>query len=330
MYKGRNRPLKIVVLDGHTLNPGDLSWESLASLGEVKIYERTPSDLILSRIADVEVVLTNKTPLRADLLAQLPKLRYIGVLATGYDVVDVGAAAKHGIVVANVPSYGTASVAQSVFALLLELCHRVQRHSDAVFEGEWSRSPDWCFWNYPLVELAGKTMGIVGYGRIGQQVARIAQAFGMQVLAVRRSAATAEASSSSGVLCTDLNTLLHNSDVISLHCPLTADTEEMINHDSLQRMKRSAFLINTARGKLIREDDLAAALNRGTIAGAAIDVLATEPPAPDNPLLGTNNCIITPHLAWATKEARSRLMETAVTNVKAFLSGKPVNIVNNV
>jgi glycerate dehydrogenase len=318
--------MKIVVLDGYTLNPGDLSWEGLEALGDVTVYDRTPTELILERAAGAEILLTNKTPLRAETLHRLPDLRYIGVLATGYDVVDTKAAADKGIPVTNVPDYGTASVAQMVFALLLELCQRVQRHSDAVYNGEWAASPDFCFWKTPLVELAGKTLGIVGYGAIGEQVARIALAFGMKVVAARRSK-PAEAPFPNFAWA-ELPELFAVADVVSLHCPLTPETEGMINRGTLGRMKPGAFLINTARGKLIAEQDLADALNAGTIAGAGLDVLSVEPPSPDNPLLHARNCIITPHIAWASKEARARLLDTAVNNVRQYLNGQPKNVVN--
>jgi glycerate dehydrogenase len=323
--------MKIVVLDGYTLNPGDLSWHSLEELGDATIYERTPEERIIERASGAEIVLTNKTPLKAETLAKLPDLRYIGVLATGYDVVDIQAASRKQIVVTNVPEYGTKSVAQMVFALLLELCNKVQLHSDAVKRGEWARNPDWCFWKAPLIELAGKTMGIIGYGRIGEQVARIALAMGMNVVANRRSAnkhhpfVDLKGQSFQWV---DLQELLRISDVISLHCPLTQETKGLINKESLRLMKPTSFLINTARGGLVVDADLADALNHGVIAGAALDVLSKEPPGNDNPLLTAKNCLITPHIAWASKEARQRLLEIAVNNIQAFLEGKPVNVVN--
>jgi glycerate dehydrogenase len=323
--------MQIVVLDGYALNPGDLSWQPLQALGRVTIHERTPEEQIVSRAADAEIVLTNKTPLRAETLAQLPKLRYIGVLATGYDVVDIEAASRQGIVVTNVPEYGTHSVAQMVFALLLALCNHVDLHSQAVKNGEWSRNPDWCFWKAPLTQLAGKTMGIIGFGRIGEQVARIALAMGMKVAAHRRSPdplhPLIEAYGSS-FRWAALSELLETSDVISLHCPLTPETKGLINRERLQQMKPTAFLINTARGGLVVDGDLAEALNEGVIAGAALDVLSQEPPESDHPLFTAKNCILTPHIAWATKEAREKLLEIAAGNIRAFLEGKAVNVVN--
>jgi glycerate dehydrogenase len=319
--------VNIVVLDGYTLNPGDLDWGGLESLGNVTVYERTAATEIIERAADADIVLTNKTQLSAALLEQLPKLRYIGVLATGYNIVDIEAARARGIPVANIPTYGTHSVAQFVFALLLELCHRVQQHSDAVHAGEWDRCPDFCFTRSPLIELAGKTMGLIGLGRIGGQVARIANAFGMRVVAV--GSGKSNPAPVEGVEWVELERLLAESDVISLHCPLTASTEKLINAERLALMKRSALLINTSRGALINEQDLADALNNGRIAGAAVDVLSVEPSLPTNPLFSAANCLITPHIAWATKEARTRLMGTAVDNVQSFLSGQPTNVVNS-
>jgi glycerate dehydrogenase len=318
--------LNIVVLDGFALNPGDLSWGSLEELGELEVYDRTPPDLVVERAAHADIVLTNKTPLRADVLAKLPRLKLIGVLATGYDVVDVGTAGSRGIPVTNVPGYGTASVAQTVFALLLELCQRVRLHSDAVHAGAWSKSPDFTFHLAPLTELAGKTLGIVGYGSIGEQVGRIGSAFGMRIAAYRRT--PGEGRPIANFAWTDLPTLYRESDVISFHCPLTPETEGMVNKDSLAMMKRSVLLINTARGKLIVERDLAEALGNGTIAGAALDVLSVEPPPADHPLFGVERCLITPHMAWATKEARERLLATAIGNIHGFLAGRPVNVVN--
>ncbi|MDM5198998.1 D-2-hydroxyacid dehydrogenase [Fictibacillus enclensis] len=316
--------MNICVLDGYTLNPGDLSWSELSQIGETAVYDRTPEELIVERALYAEVVLTNKTPLSRATLEQLPHLKYIGVLATGFDVVDIRAAKERGIVVSNIPTYGTESVAQMVFALLLEHCHHIQRHSDAVMEGQWGRNPDWCFWNYPLVELAGKTMGIVGLGRIGLQTARIASAFGMRILAF--DAYHRDIDLPDFQWC-DLNELMKLSDVVSLHCPLTQETEGIINSEYLSIMKRSAIIINTSRGKLVNNKDLAKALNAGVIAGAGLDVLAVEPPEDTNPLLQAKNCIITPHIAWATKEARSRLLDLAVDNIKAFVVANPKNVV---
>lgn len=315
--------MKIVVLDGYTLNPGDLSWDGFERLGQVEVYDRTAPELAKERAREAHVVLTNKTPVRAELLAKLPALKYIGVLATGYDNVDVQTAGERGIAVTNVPGYGTESVAQTVFALLLELCQHVGLHDRSVKAGDWTASPDFSYWKTPLTELSGKTIGIVGYGRIGESVARIAHAFGMKVAAYKRHPYGAPPFD--GFEWTDLPELLEKSDVVSLHCPLTPDTEELINRDSLARMKRSAFLINTARGRLIEEQDLADCLNTGRIAGAGLDVLSAEPPPADHPLLSAANCIVTPHQAWATREARARLMATAVGNLEAFLAGKSAN-----
>jgi glycerate dehydrogenase len=318
--------MKIAVLDGHALNPGDLSWEGLRAIGELQVFDRTPENQIVARAHDAEIVLTNKTELSAQTLRQLKKTRYIGVLATGFDVVDVRVARELGITVTNVPTYGTASVAQFTFALLLELCHHVGLHSEATRAGEWSRSEDFSFWKTPLIELAGKTIGIVGLGRIGWRVAELAVAFEMRVVAadeVKRSVPAWP-----GFRWYEVDELLAHSDVVSLHCPLMPQTKGIINAASLAKMKPSAFLINTSRGPLIVEQDLADALNGGRIAGAGLDVLSSEPPASDNPLLRAKNCIVTPHIAWATKEARTRLLEAAVANLRAFLDGHPVNLVN--
>ena len=317
--------MKIVVLDGYTLNPGDLSWDGLKDLGDVTIHDYTPADQIVARAQDAEILFTNKTPLTAATQAQLNKLTYIGVLATGYNVVDVKAAAARGVAVTNIPTYGTSSVAQMVFALLLELCHHVQLHSDAVRGGEWSASRDFCFWKTPLVELQGKTIGIVGFGRIGRQVAKIADAFGMRVLAQDKFQGPAP--DLADFRWAELDELLAQSDVVSLHCPLFPDTAGLINQETLARMKPSAFLINTSRGGLIVDQDLSDALNRNQIAGAALDVLSVEPPPADNPLLKAKNILVTPHISWATAEARARLMGIAVDNLKAYLAGKPVNVI---
>jgi glycerate dehydrogenase len=306
--------MKIVVLDGHSLNPGDLSWDPLRVYGEVEVYHRTPPDQTVERARDATVVLTNKTALTAEVLGQLPELRYIGVLATGYNVIDLDSARSRGIVVSNVPTYGTASVAQFVFSLLLELCHRVGRHSDVVRAGGWTSHPDWSFAMPPQIELAGKTMGIVGYGRIGRQTAHIAEAFGMRIL-------------SYDVDHGNLENLLRESDVVSLHVPLFPGTRELINARTLALMKRSAYLINTSRGPLINEKDLADALTAGCIAGAGLDVLSVEPPPADHPLLQVPNCIVTGHMAWSTIEARSRLIHAVIENVGAFAAGAPKNVV---
>ena len=317
--------MKIVVLDGYCLNPGDLTWDALRAFGEVTVYDRTPAAEAASRASGAAIVLMNKTPLPADVLAQLPELRYIGVLATGYNVVDVPAAVRQGITVTNIPTYGTASVAQFVFALLLELCHRVGMHSDAVRTGEWSRNPDWSFWKSPLVELAGKTMGIVGFGRIGRATGRIADAMGMRVIA--NDAVEKDAPLYPGFRWAGIEELMRESDVVSLHAPLFPETKGMINGTSLGWMKGSAFLINTSRGPLVVDQDLADVLNAGGIAGAGLDVLSVEPPAESNPLLTARNCLVTPHMAWATREARLRLMDVTVRNIGAFLGGKPENVI---
>lgn len=316
--------MKIVILDGYTLNPGDLSWAPLEALGDCAIYERTPRELIIERAREAEAVLTNKTPLSRETLAQLPNLRYIGVLATGYNIVDVDAARERGIPVTNVPGYSTMSVAQTAFALLLELTHHVGHHAEAVRAGCWSDCLDFSFQEFPLVELDGLTMGIVGYGAIGRAVARIATSFGMKVLAHTRTVPA----DTDGVTFTDLETLLHDSDVVSLHVPLTPETRGMINAERLALMKPSAFLLNTSRGPLIIEEDLADALNADRLAGAGMDVLSIEPPPRDNPLLTAKNCLITPHYAWASRAARERLLAGVVENLRAFLAGEAVNVVN--
>lgn len=318
--------MKIVILDGYTLNPGDLSWDGMQAFGEIAIYERTAPELIAERAKDAQIIITNKVPLSADTLAKLPNLKYIGITATGYNIVDIGCAAERGIVVTNVPGYGTASVSQTVFALLLELCQQTKLHSDAVREGEWSRSADFCFWKTPLVELQHKTMGIIGLGQTGLQVARIAQAFGMNVVAAVRTRRSLP-EGAEYIRYVEREELLASADVVSLHCPLTDDTRGLVNRRSLALMKRSAFLINTARGDLIVEQDLAETLNSGGIAGAGLDVLSMEPPAADNVLLSARHCIITPHFAWATQEARARLMQIAVDNIARYVDGTPVNVV---
>jgi len=317
--------MKIVVVDGYTLNPGDLSWDDLRALGECEVYERSTDEELLSRSEAAEILLTNKMEVRGRHMERLPKLRYIGVTATGYNIVDVVAAREQGIVVTNVPAYGTASVAQMTFALLLELCHRAGHHAQTVSNGRWAKSPDFCYWDYPLVELDGLTMGIIGLGRIGHAVARLAQAFGMKVVATGRSKPK---DLPANIAWLDLETLLHTSDVVSLHCPLTAETKQMINAQRLKLMNPTAFLVNTSRGPLIDEAALAAALHAGQIAGAGLDVLSVEPPAADNPLYKAPNCFVTPHISWATRAARSRLMRVAVENVRAFIGGKPQNVVS--
>ncbi|SCH14606.1 Glycerate dehydrogenase [uncultured Clostridium sp.] len=320
--------MKIVVLDGYTENPGDLSWGRLEELGEFIVYDRsslTDEDEAIARIGEAEIVITNKTPITKKVLDSCPSIRYIGVLATGYNVVDYVYAAKKGIPVTNVPGYGTDTVAQFTFALLLEICHHVAHHSEAVHAGRWEQSPDFCFCDYPQIELAGKTMGIIGFGRIGQKVGTIAKAFGMKVLAY--SPHEYESGKAIGTYV-NLNTLLAESDVISLHCPLFPETEGIINRATIAKMKDGVILLNNGRGPLVVERDLADALNSGKIQAAAVDVVSTEPIKGDNPLLTAKNCFITPHIAWATKEARQRIMDCAVNNVKAFLSGAPENVVN--
>ena len=312
--------MKIVVLDGYAANPGDLSWAPLEALGELTVYDRTPADQIAARIADAELVLTNKAVLNRELIAGAKKLRYIGVLATGYNVVDVAAAKELGVVVTNIPAYSTDSVAQLVFALLLEICHNVGHHSQAVHAGRWSANQDFCFWDAPLIELAGKTMGVVGYGRIGHKVAEIARCFGMNVIAWTRTPRDPE--------CVSLDELLARSDVISLHCPLFPETKNLINRDTIAKMKDGVILINTSRGPVVNDADLRAALESGKVYAAGADVSTVEPIPADSPLLGAKNMFLTPHIAWATFEARERLMDIAVKNVKAFLAGAPVNTVN--
>jgi glycerate dehydrogenase len=317
--------MRIVVLDGYTLNPGDLSWEKLEQLGECVVYDRTVPVQTVSRARAAQILLTNKTVLSGEMLEQLPECRYIAVTATGYNVVDTAAAKARGIAVANVPSYGTESVAQTVFAHVLNLTQHVAYHAATVRRGRWSATPDFCYWDYPMIELSGKTMGIVGFGQIGRTVAWLARAFGMRVLAYSRSANPA---SETDAQIVKLDTVFHESDIVSLHCPLTFKTEKLVNVARLALMKQTAFLINTSRGRLVDEYALAQALNAGQIAGAGLDVLAVEPPLADNPLVKAKNCYITPHIAWATREARSRLMEAVTKNVKAFIDGRPINIVN--
>jgi len=315
--------MKIVVLDGYTANPGDLSWEALDALGSLTVHDRTADADIVPRARGAEIVLTNKTVLSRDVIAALPGLKCICVLATGYNVVDVAAAKERGVVVCNVPEYSTPNVAQAVFALLLELTNRTGHHDRTVHEGRWAACDDFCYWDGDLVELAGLTLGIVGYGRIGAAVARIGAAFGMRILAQRRSNAGVV---EGGELAT-LDRVFRESDVVSLHCPLTPDTKHLVNAARLATMKRTALLINTARGALVNEADLAAALAAGTIAGAGLDVLTVEPPPASNPLLTARNCVITPHIAWATRNARRRLIEATTANVQAFIAGQPRNIV---
>lgn len=314
---------RLVVLDGFTLNPGDLSWDQLLALGNCSIYDRTAPEAIVEEASEAELVLTNKAVLSREVIEALPKLKYIGVMATGYNVVDLEAAREREILVTNVPIYGTASVAQMVFAHILRFTQRVDAHSQAVHAGRWSSAIDWCFWDSPQVELLDKKLGIVGFGRIGQATARLADAFGMQVLVSTRTARELPAHATR----VDLDTLFAESDIVSLHCPLTDETAGLVDATRLRQMKPSALLINTSRGPLIDEVALAEALRHGTIAGAGLDVLSVEPPPADHPLLGLENCIITPHIAWATRSARGRLLNTVVENVAAFLSGQPQNVV---
>ena len=311
-----NIEMNIVVLDGYTLNPGDLSWDALRELGSCEIYDRSAPDEIVPRSTSAEIVLTNKVKLNGEYISSVPTLKYIGVTATGYNIVDVAAARERKVIVTNVPTYGTQSVAQMTFALLLELTQHVGHHAQTVREGRWTRSPDFCYWDYPLIELDGLTLGIIGFGRIGKMVGQLAEAFGMKVLTYSRKQPVAE-----------METLFRRSDIISLHCPLTPQTEHLVNEKRLAWMKPTAFLLNTSRGPLIDESALAKALNEGRIAGAGLDVLAVEPPTADNPLLRAKNCLITPHIAWATRAARSRLMEAVVENVRAYLTGESKNVV---
>lgn len=319
--------MKIVILDAYTSNPGDLSWEKLEALGDLEIYDRTPHDKIVERSRGAQVILSNKTPISASTLDSLEELQYIGVLATGYNVIDVKAARERNVTVTNAAGYGTDSVAQMTIALILELCHRVQRHSDSVKkERQWSKVEDFCFWNSPQVELAGKTLGIIGFGTIGEKVADIAEALGMHILGSKRT--RTDQSSRPRFRWSEIPELLEESDVVSIHCPLLPSTEGLINSKSLATMKSSAFLVNTARGPIVVEKDLADALNEGVIAGAALDVLSKEPPPDNNPLYTAKNCIITPHIAWATQESRSRLIDIVAGNLAAWKEGNPVNVVN--
>lgn len=320
--------MKIVVLDGYTENPGDLSWEELGKLGELTVYDRTSltdEAEAIARIGDAEIVFTNKTPITRKVLDACPGIRFISLLATGYNCVDYVCAREKGIPVANVPTYGTASVGQFAIALLLEICHHIGHHDASVHAGNWERCADWCYWDYPLIELAGKTMGIIGFGRIGQTTGRIARAMGMEVLAYDSHPSDAGRAIAEYV---DLDALLARSDVVALHCPLFPETEGIINRETIAKMKDGAILLNNSRGPLVMEQDLADALNAGKLAAAGLDVVSTEPIRGDNPLLKAKNCIITPHISWAPKESRQRIMDCAVSNVKAFLAGSPVNVVN--
>ena len=317
--------LKIAILDGFVINPGDLSWDELAELGELKIYERTAPGDILARMEGCQAVFTNKCRLTAEIIDRCPQLKFIGVLATGYNVVDIQAADRRGIPVCNIPTYGTTAVAQMTMALLLEICHNAQEHSQAVKAGEWASCPDWCFWKFPLIELAGKTMGIIGFGRIGQAVGKLAKAFGMEVLA--NDAHETESGRAIGTYVTR-EELLARADIISLHCPLFPDTEGIIGRENLAKMKDGVIILNTSRGPLVDEAALAEALKSGKVYAAGVDVVSTEPIRPDNPLLSCENCLITPHISWAPAASRKRLMDIAVENLKAFVKGEPVNVVN--
>ncbi len=318
--------MNIVVLDGYAMNPGDLSWSEMEKLGELTVYDRTPKEFLLKRIGDAEIVLSNKVILSRDIIEKTPALKYIGVMATGYNVIDTTAATERGIVVTNVPAYSTDSVAQLVFAFILEFCHHVGEHNRTVQEGSWTASKDFSFWNYPLIELKNKTLGIIGYGTIGKAVARLAEAFGLHVRVFSRTVRH-ELETDKTKFVT-LNEVLEQSDFLSLHCPLTEDTKGLINKDNILKMKTGAFLINTSRGPIVVEQEVADALNTGKLGGAAVDVVSVEPIIKENPLLGARNCIITPHFAWASFEARTRLMDTLVSNVRAFIQGNPVNVVN--
>ena len=320
--------MKIVILEGYTTNPGDLSWKGLEKLGELTVYDRTSLEdeaEVIERIADAELVFTNKVPITKTVLEACPNIRYIGVLATGYNVVDIDVAQKKGIIVSNVPGYSTDSVAQLTFALLLEITHHVAHHSNEVFNGKWEDHEDWTFFDYPLMELAGKTMGIIGFGQIGQAVGKIAQAFGMKVLAYNRSKNETGREIATYVSEEEIYT---QADIISLHIPLTDDTQEMINKETIEKMKEGVILLNTGRGPLINEHDVASALDSGKIYGAGLDVVSTESIQSNNPLLKAKNIFITPHIAWATKESRQRLIEITVENTESFLNGEPMNVVN--
>lgn len=315
--------MKIVVLDGYTENPGDLDWDGFKALGETVVYDRTNSEDIISRIGNADIVITNKTPIDKKVLNACPCIRYIGVLATGYNIVDIQTALEKRIIVTNIPTYGSDAVGQFAIALLLEICHHIGHHNKVVHEGKWTTNPDWCFWDYPLIELSHKTIGIIGFGRIGQVTGRIAHALGMNVVVYdhhKKEHPYAE--------YVNLDELFARSDVIALHCPLFPETREIINKDNIAKMKKGVIIINNSRGPLINEEDLAEALKSGDVYAAGLDVVSSEPIAADNPLLNAPNCIITPHISWAPKESRKRLMDIAVDNLKAFLDGDPINVVN--
>ena len=320
--------MTLVILDGYTENPGDLSWDGLRAFGDLTVYDRTSltdEDEIISRIGDAEIAITNKTPLSRRVLEACPNLKLISVLATGYNVIDCQFARKKGIPVSNVPSYGTDAVAQFAIAMLLEICHHVAHHSDAVHEGRWESNPDWCFWDYPLIELAGKTMGVIGFGRIGQATGKLAKALGMEVLAYD---SFPNDSGKEIAKYVDLDTLLGGSDVIALHCPLFPETERIVNKETIAKMKDGVIILNNSRGPLVAEQDLADALNSGKVYAAGLDVVSTEPIRGDNPLLKAKNCIITPHISWAPKESRQRIMDCTADNIRSFLAGSPIHVVN--
>lgn len=317
--------MKIVVMDGKGVNPGDMSWKQIQQFGELIVYERTASEEIIDHVGDAEIVLTNKTVFDEDTIAKLKNVKYIGVLATGYNVVDLKAASKRGIVVTNIPAYSTDSVAQMTFAHILNVTNHVDHYARASRDGEWSRCPDFCYWDKPLVELAGKTIGIIGLGNIGMKVANIALNFGMNVIAYT---SKEPKEIPNGINKASIDSILSDSDIISLHCPLTKQTRELINKDSIAKMKRSVIVVNTGRGPLVNEEDVANALHNGLIGAYCADVMCSEPPSADNPLFVEQNAYITPHVAWASKEARIRLMDIAEKNIHSFLSGKPINVVN--
>jgi glycerate dehydrogenase len=317
--------MKIVVLDGGTLNPGDLTWEGVEALGETDIYDRTPPELVVERAKDADVALTNKVIIDRAVMDQLPNLKYISVLATGYNIIDTAAARERGIPVSNIPTYGTQSVAQMVMAHLLNLTQHVGYHAETVSSGRWSRSDDWCYWDFPMIELDGLTMGVVGFGRIGRAVGEVARAFGMRIVAFDEYVPD---SGDPEIEMLSYEDLLRRSDVVTFHTPLTPETEKMLNAETLKLMKPTAFVINTSRGPVIDNAALADALNSGQIAGAGLDVLDVEPPPIDHPLLKAKNCYITPHISWATRSARARLMQTTVDNIAAFMRGEPLNVVN--
>lgn len=321
--------MKIVVLDGYTENPGDLSWDGFRELGDVTVYDRTPKELVCEHIADAEVVFTNKTILTRQMIESDSKLRFIGTLSTGYNTVDLDAASERKIPVSNIPNYSTQAVAQLTMALLLEICHHVGAHSEQVLQGKWSECPDFCFWSYPTMELTGKTIGIIGFGSIGQAVARLAEAFGMNVVAYGHRGIPKERLFGN-VRAVSLEELYETSDIISLHCPLTKENQKMIDKDSIAKMKVGVILLNTARGPLVCESDLADALKSGKVSYAAMDVVETEPIPKDSVLLTAPNVIITPHIAWAAKETRQRLMDIAVANLKAYVDGEPIHVVNKI